>query len=149
MRVKLMAVFALLVFGLSAAPAFAGPSQTSCADIVDASGSYRGAIPSFTLTLTLVTKTPACTAATYTLYVVDDPPTSPPTPSQLLARASRGGDGVSTSVTFSSVAVTDDDPTVCIWVTSAIRTRTIDRAPDSGCLALTAPTNFPSEGSFH
>lgn len=138
-----------LTLGLTLVPAsaIAAPMRSSCADILDAAGSYQGAAPTFRLDLNLKTASPACSSATFTIYVLDDPPTGAAEPIALLVQESRTGDGATDSIRF-SLSVLDDDETVCLWATSRIRTRSIDRAPDSGCAPLTAPTTFSSLVSF-
>lgn len=137
-----------LMLGLILVPgSAAAAAKSSCADIVDAAGSYQGEAPSFLLDLTLKTASPTCASATFTVYVLDDPPTGDPVPIPLLARENRSGDGITDSVRF-SIGVSDDEQTVCIWATSSIRMHSIDRAPDTGCAPLTAPTTFGSIVSF-
>jgi hypothetical protein len=119
----------------------------ACTDIVptDAggttttSGNYTNATGTPTLFFRLVTAVPSCRQVTYTVYVLDENGDTTP-----LTSASQTGTG---GVLTFQIPITDDDTTICVYVTSSIGNRVFDRAPNEGCVPFqldsqTPPGNF-------
>ena len=136
---KRTALLPALVTGLLAALLAVGPAGAlpgddakgpACANIVNGGFVYDGT----NVTGSVQTEVPACTRIVYTLYVIHTPPGGTPTTTSGVGTIV----GDSNVITF-SVPVTDDDGTVCTYVTSGPSARTVfDRAPDSGCVLVNA-----------
>jgi hypothetical protein len=73
-----------------------------------------------------------CKNITYTLYIVTD---SGLNPIPLVGTIDDQGQVV---IAAGGIAVSDDDPDICIYATTSRGSRILDRAPDSGCLDLHA-----------
>lgn len=138
MRRMLLALAGAAALFLGVAPAVnaigndvKGPA---CADIVAGDGFNTGGSVQFMLSVAA----PSCAPVTYTMYVLDEPGDVTP-----LATAKLSGDG-STDLLF-SIAVTDDDDTVCVYSTTSIGRHVFDRAPDSGCVTLTVGSGPPGQ----
>ena len=126
-RIVAISMLALVVMTVLSVPAGAqdvkGPP---CADIVEGAGFYTGSSVNFRIT----TERASCRAVTYTLYVLDEEGGA------LLATQSQRGTG--NTQLFFNISVSDPDETVCIYATTSVGRHIFDRAPDSGCLELTA-----------
>lgn len=75
--------------------------------------------------------TAPCKNVTYTLYVITDG-TDPATATAYPLVGSNQ---------WSNLAIADDDPDICVFGTTGHGSQVFDRAPDTGCLQLTAGTS--------
>jgi hypothetical protein len=80
----------------------------------------------------------ACKQITYTLYVLVDG--TDPTGGTPLAFPQDG------STQWTGIAISDDDPNICVFATTGHNAKVFDTAPDSGCLVLTAGTTGGGSG---
>lgn len=124
---------AFAVPAAAAPPADKPDTRPLCADYTDGEGTYVLAQVDFVATLSA----PSCPDVTYTLFVWDgDGGASGP--QTLIASESQQGDGESLQITWSFLAP-DDDAEVCVYgKTFTDKGRELDRAPDVGCLLLSA-----------
>lgn len=139
---------AALAIGVSGAVGESGPR---CADIAGETHTYRGGgggqnESPYTLSMALLLAAPACKQITYTVYVIQDSGG----PTAIAANRTPEGDLATTpdgNPTFGPVTITDDDPTICVYATTASKGGKVhDRAPDVGCLELTAPASGGGSG---
>jgi hypothetical protein len=104
-----------------------------CTNIEGGGGVFDGSRVLFALDL----EANPCRDVKYRLFV-DDEEGGP-----RLATATYRGTNANGTVEF-AVAVTDDDPTVCVWArTIAADGQRLDLAPDTGCLELTIGEDPP------
>ncbi len=136
----------VLVVGAVSAGAESGPK---CADITAETHTYRGTGTTplggppgpYTFAMELLLAAPACKSVVYTVYRIQDPGDNP-TPVLQDSTLSPLG-----NPTFTATGISDDDPNICVYATSASKGGHIhDRAPDTGCLALVAPASGGGSG---
>jgi hypothetical protein len=89
---------------------------------------------------------PSCKQATYTLHVLDAGGSTE------IASGSQPGDGASTVLVFSGATAVSvpagTGDTVCVYLTTSLGGHVFDRAPDTGCGALTSGGGAGGTG-FH
>lgn len=142
-----LALVAMLVPGVSGgAPSTGDTNGPGCRDINGPAPNFiggqfnysgtgtNGDMPPYTLSAQFLlgpdSTTAPCKNVTYTLYVIVDG-TDPATAT---AYPVVGNDQ------WLNLPITDDDPNICVFGTTGHGTQVFDRAPDNGCLVLTAGT---------
>ncbi len=135
--IALFAAMALLVAPTSFGVDAKGPP---CADI---SAGFLYTEDATEVRADLQTPVASCTFVTYTLYVDSSPATEP---------VSMMGDGTADlgdagDLIRLSASVADTDQMICVYATSSIGSHVVDRAPDTGCVALT-PGGTGGGGGF-
>ncbi len=143
----------VLVIGVVSASAESGPN---CADITGPNGVgatffYRGTgteqnQPPYTFGMKLLLGAPACKSVVYTVYYILDEGAAGAAgqPVAVQQNPVLDTDGFPT---FGPITVTDDDPTICVFATTASKGGHVhDRANETGCLSLTAPTSGGGSG---
>jgi hypothetical protein len=123
---------AIVLLALVVAPLLAAcePPEGSppCTNINGGGGAFDGSTVLFSVTL----DANPCTDIKYRLYVHEGENNQ-----TLLGRSTYQGWNNLSRVDF-AVAVSDDDPTVCVHAETIGRDgKVLDRAPDTGCLPLT------------
>jgi hypothetical protein len=127
---------------VAAAVSLAAESGPKCADIIGETHNYRGTGPGgappgpFSFGMELLLASPACKSVVYTVYIVQDPGSTP-------IAVEQSGTSAEGSPQFTAT-VNDDDATICVYATTASKGGKVhDRAPDEtatpDCLELTAP----------
>lgn len=133
MRKIILLAVVLLATAIVPSLASAAPGDVKgppCADVVSGRLFYTA---NKQATAIIDLAAPSCAYISYTLVVLDEA-----TDTQPLASFSLKGDGT-TQLNISGT-VTDDDSTICVYVTTSVGNghHVFDRAPDQGCVELTA-----------
>ena len=138
-------VTALGVAALATTVSAGAESGPRCADITGETHTYRGtgaggAPPGpYSFAMELLLAAPACKQVVYTVYVIQDPGATP-------TAVPQSGTSSLGSAQFLAT-IDDDDPTICVYATAASKGGHVhDRAPDEGCLELTAPASGGGSG---
>ncbi|MDQ3379963.1 MAG: hypothetical protein M3546_06535 [Actinomycetota bacterium] len=142
----------VLVVGAVSAGAESGPKCADIGDPVTLQGQthfYRGTgtaqnQPPYTFGMELILAAPACKSVVYTVYIIQDlgatGAAGAPTPVLQTGASATGNPQFTTTVN-------DDDPTICVYATTASKGgHVFDRAPDIGCLEITAPASGGGSG---
>ena len=125
---RLVVLLAAVAIPIGAAACEPPPGSPPCTNIVGGGGFYDGTTVLFSMDL----EANPCPDVKYRLFVDDSDGGA------RLAQATYRGTNQSSRVDF-AVAVADDDPTVCVWARTIASDGTkLDRAPDTGCLEMTA-----------
>jgi hypothetical protein len=144
LRVGVMVSAVFAAAALLAAVSAGAESGPRCADITAETHTYRGGgtaqnEPPYSFAMELLVADPACKQIVYGVFIEQDPGSTP-------TAVPRTGTSETGNPQFQTT-VTDDDPTICVFATAASKGGHVhDRAPDTGCLELTAPTTGAGGG---
>ena len=120
----------------------------ACTDVLTDNGTQttQGVYDGTQVIFRVVLAAPSCEQATYTLHVLDAGGSTE------IASGSQPGDGASTVLFFSGATAVSvpagTGDTVCVYLTTSIGGHVFDRAPDTGCGALTSGGGAGGTG-FH